>query len=171
MPNWCMNTLKVTGTKADLAKFAAAAKPKARGLATANNKGENVLSFHNFLPYPSHFIKQDKKAFSLREKIKRGKLPESTRVRDGYNSGGYEWCVNNWGTKWDAAYATVMSNRKKLVYSFDTAWSPPTPVVLAMSKQFPSLKFRLSYDEPGIRFTGKYEVQGGKVIIGEWRDY
>ena len=37
----------------------------------------------------------------------------------------YEWCIENWGTKWNACESDLQGN----VMYFDTAWSCPIPVL------------------------------------------
>jgi hypothetical protein len=42
----------------------------------------------------------------------------------------YDWCVENWGTKWDIfdiVHASLEGDT--LTVSFSTAWSPPIPAV------------------------------------------
>ena len=42
----------------------------------------------------------------------------------------YDWCVENWGTKWDIFDVTYASlEGDTLTISFSTAWSPPIPAV------------------------------------------
>ncbi len=42
----------------------------------------------------------------------------------------YDWCVENWGTKWDIFDVTYASlEGDTLTISFSTAWSPPLPAV------------------------------------------
>ena len=151
MPNWCECNLIIKGKGKELKKFQAFAK-----------EGKSVLSFNKFISYPEHFCKQDEQA----KKIKKG------CIKDGFNSGGCEWRVQSWGTKWDLDdNVSVHLDDKSLIYQFDTAWSPPAPVVFAMSSKFPLLTFMLKYDEPGNRFKGKYKVKAGKVLQKQYTEY
>lgn len=60
----------------------------------------------------------------------------------------YDWCVENWGTKWDACSATLEHHESgEAIFNFETAWSPASPVILAMSVKFPDLLFDASFDE------------------------
>jgi len=100
-------------------------------------------------------------------------------IKDGFNSGGYEWCIKNWGTKWgicnaelgNADYISADSISYELEYTFDTAWSPPTPIVKKMSEMFPSLTFTLKYFEGGGGFNGLYVCEKGEVIRDLTGDY
>ena len=82
MPNWCGCELLVTGSKKDLDEFAKKAATK-----------KCPLDFNIFIPYPENWRKLDKAAEKARKK-------GEYNVRDGYNNGGYQWCIANWGTKW-----------------------------------------------------------------------
>lgn len=67
----------------------------------------------------------------------------------------YDWNVANWGTKWDACHVQVIEDDLDdgtLVYRFDTAWSPPVPVVEAMIEALPDFRVRLHATEPGMGF-------------------
>lgn len=60
--------------------------------------------------------------------------------------GWYEWNVRNWGTKWEISDdgASVVSRAdRELVYSMDTAWSPPIEALNNLAKQYPTLAFTI----------------------------
>lgn len=134
MPNWCTNTLTIYGGAKSIKEF----KKKAYRKVVENNeiKEETDLSFEQFLPIPLE------------------------KKEDGW----YDWCISNWGTKWDACSVCLEPSNKKtqLIYTFDTAWSPPCNIVTEMSKQFPSLLFHLHYDEPSMQFAGIFEIKNGR---------
>lgn len=48
----------------------------------------------------------------------------------------YGWSIKNWGTKWNAGSCKVEFGGKKLVFRFQTAWSPPMPVIVAFANRF-----------------------------------
>lgn len=152
MPNWCNNELEIRGNINDLSRIMKKAKIT-----------KSALDFNKFIPYPKKFADLDKKA---REK------PLGT-IKNGYNSGGYEWCIKNWGTKWNACGVVTANSiiNNILYYSFDTAWSPPFPVILEMSKKFPSLHFTLKYLEIGVGSKGVFEVKNGKIIKDFCKDF
>ena len=90
----------------------------------------------------------------------------------------YDWNVRNWGTKWDVASTDeeiysetslidegIDDNQKYfLVYRFDTAWSPPIPVIEKLSKQYPSLKINLDFEEE-TGWGGEIEFTDGQQIV------
>ena len=75
----------------------------------------------------------------------------------------YDWCMKNWGTKWDIEAVLEDEGEGQLVYSFDSAWSPPVAWLVKVAKDHPQLGFRLRYDEPAMGFTGMAIARGGKV--------
>jgi len=85
-------------------------------------------------------------------------------MKDGYNSGGYEWCVENWGTKWGFYDVQTAPRKRGLFYTFRTAWSPPAPLVMAMSRAFPDLTFKLRYYEGGAAYKGLFLAAHGEVL-------
>ena len=179
MPNWAHNTLTVTGPREQLEAFVEKAK-----VSHANA----VSDYENWPKYD-----EDSKPATLEEyEIQLAEkqpltfaafVPEPPENRIGEN--WYHWRITNWGTKWDASFgepfiglstgegsdieksveakgATV--TKDTLVYKFDTAWSPPTPVVVAMGEQHPELEFVLRFGEPGGGYAGELNVEGSEVI-------
>src|SRR5262245_5495863 len=121
MPNWCECDLTVEGPREVVEAFLEAVK------------GENgLLDFERLIPYPLRFAELDRIAREWDkqpEEVRR----KTERPKDGYNQGGYEWCVENWGTKWNAHEVTVegpscWGESATAELSFSTAWSPPLPV-------------------------------------------
>lgn len=170
MPNWCDNELEIRGKAKDLIEVANAVK------------GENgEFDFNQILPYPEKFTKLDAIATQY---MKDNPDDWAGRPKDGYNQGGYEWCANNWGTKWNTSCndnntEDAVERLSKLdpetvailSYTFDTAWAPPTPVMLKLSEQFPKVTVMLSYWEAGCAFKGDYEATAGVVGLDITSDY
>lgn len=66
----------------------------------------------------------------------------------------YDWCVENWGTKWDVFDVEVMSLvDDTLELTFSTAWSPPTEALQHGAERY-GFDFFLTYKEYGMMFTG-----------------
>lgn len=102
------------------------------------------FDFSALIPYPEKWAKLDKAHHEAEEALL--KLPQEQRdwrtvPKDGYNQGGYEWCIKNWGTKWNAY--TLSINWDEI--TFQTAWSYPTPIYEALSKKFPETIFEVEY--------------------------
>ncbi|MDE2020856.1 MAG: hypothetical protein KGJ13_11020 [Patescibacteria group bacterium] len=149
MPNHVENELRVSGPKADRDKFRAL-----------------PFDANTFIPYPAHFRELDEAATEWDERAAKDPTlyQREQRPKDGFNSGGHEWCVHHWGTKWGMYCVVARHNAARLRYDFDSAWDPPLPVVLAMSKEFPSLTFELRYFERGAGFKGELTAKGGEIL-------
>lgn len=63
----------------------------------------------------------------------------------------YDWCVDNWGTKWDAD----VHHADEKAICFTTAWSPPIGAIKTLSI-LTGRDFRLTYVEEGMDFCGEY---------------
>jgi hypothetical protein len=57
---------------------------------------------------------------------------------------------------------TVEEEEDVTTIDFLTAWSPPVPVIKAMSALYPSLVFNLTYFEGGMCFAGEAHFVAGK---------
>jgi hypothetical protein len=156
MPNWVFNHLSVEGSEREVAKL----KAQVGVAITTNyeNKEEVnekcIFSFMNILPPPAD------------------KLDEyygTHGFADGKKTGDteYNWYVFNnreWGTKWDANDVELLEdNKTSLHYKFDTAWSPPTPVIKELSRQYPELTITLSYEEES-EWGGEIEYLAGEEV-------
>lgn len=135
MPNWCYNELTVTGDKEEVKRFA----KFVRG-------NRNDFDFDKVIPYPEKFRKMDE---------------EEPMRSKGFNAGGYEWCLNNWGTKWNSCEtsAGISVDGTTFGASFDTAWSPPVPVIIKLAELFPTLRIKLEWEEGGMDFSGYLILQ------------
>jgi hypothetical protein len=75
----------------------------------------------------------------------------------------YDWNCENWGTKWGAYSQDLEGN----VLRFDTAWSMPLPVIVALSAMFPDREFHLRWaDEDFGCNTGIMLLKGGEITEG-----
>ena len=75
----------------------------------------------------------------------------------------YEWRLQNWGTKWDVEAMLEDYSEDYLLYTFDSAWSPPVEWLEYVAKQYPQLQFRLKFDESGVGFFGVATAENGEV--------
>jgi hypothetical protein len=68
----------------------------------------------------------------------------------------YEWARRHWGTKWNAYDTSIVAESDTAIeFTFNTAWSFPTPVFDALAKAFPSLVFECWAFEEGWMFAGE----------------
>lgn len=82
----------------------------------------------------------------------------------GYEKAGYDWEREHWGCKWGAGSAQTMDEWEgHLIYTFDTAWSPPIALLQRIGLQWPMLTFLLDYEEMGVGFKGICKVKGDSI--------
>ena len=149
MPNHVYNSLKITGQKKALKKFAHEnADPK--------NK-EQSLNFEAIAPCPTFFLNPDDgKIFSLR--YGKQKLPVER---------WYEWRLRHWGTKWNAydidEEHDTNSTKPYLLYRFLTAWSPPQTWLEEAGQWYPELTFQMCFEEEANSYPkGTFRMEKGR---------
>lgn len=182
MPNHCDNDLTIKGDLETLRAFQEVARGP--GGATRDGGNEELLSAHRFIPVPDNFWLNDYHCPKCHHAQPHNPdiffphiffphCPEcGTIMKDAYNRGGYDWCVEHWGTKWGVYDVTLVDEGDDyLVYNFMTAWSPPKPVIAGMGKRFPSLDFVLEYYEGLWGFQGVYHMAKGEVCLDISSDY
>jgi hypothetical protein len=145
MPNWCENDLYISG-------------PRDQVDALLTLMGDD-FDFNAVLPYPAELRQRDDDARAWEKEHGWVKAREMLREKyggdaDGYNAGGYEWCVSAWGTKWPAKDAQRRDLGGQVCVSFETPWGPPVPVVAELHRQFPTLTLSLEFFERGMAFAG-----------------
>jgi hypothetical protein len=69
----------------------------------------------------------------------------------------YDFCVNEWGTKWDVGGDDGVLNDIDggIIVSFDSAWAPPTTAYEKLHEM--GFKILAMYYEPGMAFAGVWE--------------
>jgi hypothetical protein len=175
MPNWCDNTLRVIGAKTTVRKFMRAGANK-----EGRWKDNKVLSFHKLYPVPDDVLSVPdiwtteglelwvKKEEAEEEYRKFMRLP--LRFPNGVPKiKPYDWKSQNWGTNRDAlnvgvSYAPFRGDRFVAEYHFDTAWSPPLPLIDNVAKSFKTLQFSLQYVGECNEFRGVVVWKNGAVF-------
>lgn len=147
MPNYCENELWIKGDLVFRRDFMEIAKTE-----------KGVLDFNQFVPYPEEWSRKDKIWNEWWENSV-GEEPEYA-----YGKYGYDWSISHWGSKWNALESQVNSNNRRTLYLFDTAWSPPKPLIVKMSEMFPDLNFKLKFWECGCAFKGVYVCEKGEIL-------
>lgn len=170
MPNWCENDLYFSGPEDEVLKF-----KKLVGL----DKTLPRFNFDAVIPYPDDFRRMDLEsiAFSWSSK-KSDEEKKAARdayeqkwgtTKDGFNSDGYEWCIANRGTKWNACDVSLYAHpRRGECVSFTTAWAPPQPVIEKLFELFPMMYFEYEYFESGAAFCGGLFHYPGDDEIRSW---
>jgi hypothetical protein len=98
---------------------------------------------------------QDKRKFLDFEKI----IPLGEEGDDWF-----EQHCERWGTKWNVRECDIDDAEGSVTVWFETAWSPPIPIMEALTTQYTALSFTLEYNEGGMGFRGVFESQEGEVI-------
>ena len=155
MPNWCYNDMAVTGSSKEINK-----------LENFLDRGNTPFDFNLFIPYPENFAILDAQRAELEDQG----IPWSQLPKDGFNSGGYEWCLKNWGTKWNASNCEKeRTSDTTMSFWFETANSAPDPVIKRMSELFPSLTFELNYEVEGYGYRHSLTYKAGEIYDArEW---
>ena len=109
-----------------------------------------------------NFYNRNKKEDLLLSFSKEAPMPESE------SENWHQWCVENWGTKWEPLSVDVEENYEdisapSLSYSFDTAWSPPLNWLSTVSTKYPQIKFFIEYSEPGMDMYGESRYTNGEL--------
>ena len=68
----------------------------------------------------------------------------------------YDWCVANWGTKWDVTNVFVQDDTEEdaVTFAFDTAWGPPVEAFRYWAEQDGRVTYRMAFIEEGMMFVG-----------------
>ena len=182
MPNWCCNFLTVRAKSIELVNA-----PIVR-MQTENGAFDVGL----LIPYPQEFRDRDREFAAAmpwrysgvaRDDVEQYSVEHRTAVEqatqvnwgsllDGYNSGGYDWCVDNWGTKWPPSDVRVGEavERKPGMFlrslTMDTAWTPLGDKLLSMwSAEFPDVSILHRYYERGVGYAGRDTYRKGERLL------
>src|ERR1700690_871409 len=128
MPNHVSNHAQLKSSEEDWKREGDALEELQKLMKTEHHP----FDFNALIPYPTQYQVLDDARRTLEKEVG---LVKAMSVKDGYNQGGYEWCVNHWGTKWNA-YEVAYTDG---VY-FQTAWSTPLPIWAELSKRFPDMR-------------------------------
>jgi hypothetical protein len=154
MPNWCANSLKLTATTPESEKKLAEIVQELKRAKTA---GESASIFNIVKPIP--------KALMITAGFLGAGTPEQTALIEaekknidlyGYKN-WYDYCVAEWGTKWDARTEEdkfVIDGNRVTIY-FDTAWSPPMGIYHALEDL--GFDIEATYVEQGMGYIGYYK--------------
>jgi len=149
MPNWCNNYLELEHEDPAMIERAKTA--------FANGK-----LLEEFCPVPDDLhIVAGRVGDDEDQKQKDLVAQEEVNVaKHGYRN-WYDYCVNEWGTKWDVGGEGDQASQDSptdLCMNFDSAWAPP---IAAMEKfQDLGFKVKLVYWESGMCYCGLFDENG-----------
>lgn len=78
----------------------------------------------------------------------------------------YDWCIANWGTKWNAyGYDDTIDYHDGTPLYFQTAWSAPHPVLEKLTEMFPEIELEHEWADEDIgQNCGRHSYRGGERI-------
>lgn len=168
MPNWVYNNVVVTGDPVKVGVFVANTtaphpvqkfeRPDGKFSVTVEGEFEysdGEFSFWNVIAPPVEKWSEYFATSGIIANVKYGETP--------YN--WYNWNISNWGTKWDACDVELSyaPGEGEAAISFNTAWSPPIEVIVAMVEMYPELHFTVDYrEEQG--WGGRITATGGSIV-------
>jgi hypothetical protein len=181
MPNHCDHDLYVTGPKEEMKRFFEYIKNSFE----EDQGNENYINLAvKAIPYPPEreIIENKIKEWAIENNVKYEDILNhkiwGCPIRDWYNSGGYDWCIKNWGTKWgiyslklEADYNDDKYEEWDFSLTFETAWTPGKRIFNAIAKLFPLLHFNLSYFESGTMQSGNFVWKDGVLITEDYVKY
>lgn len=163
MPNWCQNELYVWGEIEELRNFVGAMKGKRPVYSDCMGDPESEsygYTMHALVPVPDDVLAA------------------------GYSEAGYNWCLENWGTKWDIREMleeydwdiefwndTEPEDHVEFIASFESAWGPPDKFFKKVAPMFEKLSFLLLYSEPGNDVSGYLYWDAGRLVDENQDDY
>ena len=148
MPNWCNNNIKITGPNKVIDKIEKIVK---------DETGESGQLLNYFHPMPE----------GLRNTTADGSKDKAMIKKYGYSS-WYDWCVDNWSTKWDVnefygirrvAIPSIdgKSVLSEIHFGFDSAWAPPINAYDKFIDDNSNVSIRATYMEGGCDFMGIWD--------------
>ena len=144
MPNWCNNTLELSHEDPAMIERAKAAFLEGKLL-------------NEFIPVPEdlHIVAGRVGDDSDPKQIKLVEQEELNRIKYGYST-WYDYCVNEWGTKWDVGGGdgSLQDIEGGVIITFDSAWSPPIAAYAQLQEQ--GFEILAMYYEPGMCFAGRW---------------
>lgn len=162
MPNHVANELVITGCDRAISNFI--------------NQASGIPIHWNGSEKPERIELLELSNFIHPELKNRGKELTIAYSKFGDEVVGYEWCIQNWGTKW-GAYNTILKDQEwhgegQVSYQFNTAWSTISPeVCLQMSILNPGLYFELNYFESLMGFQGTRRWHDNRILADQFEDY
>lgn len=139
MPNWCSNEVSIIPENGE-------------GLEEMKQFAEECfteeeLDFEKVIPYPDSAPSREDQPEDFMERLKHP-------FAKWYNDFGYDWCVENWGTKWNASEQANTLGEDEIILDFQTAWSPPQGIYEKIQTRLPNCSISWFYREDGMQLSG-----------------
>ena len=153
MPNWCKNRVRVWSGMSDTEteqlnriKEIFESKDTVFGKIIPSPDWANIPNEDGELPVRiEHKNTEGEVIFTTLE------FPKSKKGDDRW----YQFCVQNWGTKWEAYdFCTMDIEEDSAEFGFNTAWGPPEGIFDKIRENYPDVGISWFYDEPGCEIAG-----------------
>ena len=145
MPNWCNNSITISGSTDTI-----------KQLWDDAHVGDDFGLLNAMVPMPKE-------------------LDNTTKGTDGDAVNWYDWRVHNWGTKWDVSdegleYVDNKDGTSHITGWFDSAWAPPIEAYNTFLDDMDGCSIEATYEEGGMDFAGIYEDGDDQYMEGlaEW---
>jgi hypothetical protein len=146
MPNWVSNSVRVTGDKKELKRFAEqAGRSYTRKYQDAEGKWYEAESNNEHLSF-WNFVRPDDSILDEYWGSERQDLSLEEKLQHKTNH-WYDWNIRNWGVKWDASDVYFEDWDGELAYDFETPWGFPYEALEVMVAQYPTLTFSVRFLE------------------------
>lgn len=172
MPNWCHNSLRVTGPESSIKKFLDNAKKADAYKVTYDdtdwsafehikleilmseakehsNTSDNHFCFNGLFPVPLAIQVLPYDQYCLKELRMSNPSVEEFCKKHNVSVSQYEWELENWGVKWGATSSYIgeleesYDGNHTVLIQFDTPWNAPVEFFNKVSKDYPDLLMEL----------------------------
>ena len=173
MPNWCYNSLCVSGNKEILADFVSKTLVPCDMSSEEEYDESHRFTFNILHPTPKALEGNTSPLRKLEgEDDSQFKERMAENVRLYGADDWYRWHLNNWGTKWDASSTSVEQlDETNFNVQFHTAWSPPIDWFEKIIPMYPQLEFDLIFDEESQDFCGRMTGIEGEADLQVGKPY
>ena len=143
MPNWCNNSVEIYHTDPAMIERV--------------RKGFNDGGLYSeLIPCPQELTETVSGSMGEDKRAEHEAQQAANVEKYGYPN-WYDFCVNEWGTKWDvgADGNPAQDIPGGLMLGFESAWSPPIGAYEKLTEM--GFTIRAMYYEPGMAFAGVWE--------------
>jgi len=162
MPNWCHNSMTITGSVDEIVRF--------KQTCLLAHKDGPTLDFEAIKPMPGIFYDDpgqilfpDPDAPKNREQVETQKAFEAQALEATGAAHAYDWACAHWGTPGIASFFHAWRDEPgRYECDFDTRWTPPLYIWEKLGEMFPALDFSVSGYEPLTDFALRGTIKDGK---------
>jgi len=163
MPNWVTNILTINADEKMVEQILSEVKSET-----------NEFDFNLILPMPdeleggsspTYIVSQEEYENDSSKGMTKAMSDELIK-KYGFDN-WYNWRIHNWDTKWNSDEVYINYNE----ITFDTAWSNPKALLVALSEKYPTIKFQIKFADEDFGFNvGEYTLLNGEPIEFDFPD-